>query len=65
MQPTTGTKTSMWINLLGGFGMLFAGTDWVGLIGKPGSYIAFAVMAANAVLHAFTGNTPVIGGDHA
>jgi hypothetical protein len=61
MQPTSGTKTAVWLNLAGGLVAFLSSVAWPELIGPAGGYVASGLLVANAALHAFTGNAPVIG----
>lgn len=62
MQATSGTKTAMWFNLFGGIVSVLSSVAWPELIGASGGYVASGLLIANAALHAFTGNAPVVGG---
>ena len=57
---TVGTHAAMWLNL---FGALFGALSSVDLtpLGHSAGYVMLGVTAANAALHAFTGNTPIAG----
>lgn len=60
---TVGTKASIAVNALtAAFGAAQL-VDWVNVIpgGQKGAYVALGVALANSALHAFTGNSPVVG----
>lgn len=58
--PTNGTKTSIWLNLLGGVLTALAAVSWAPL-GQAGTWVASGILIINAALHAVTGNAPVVG----
>jgi hypothetical protein len=55
---STGTHLAIWANLLGGITTFLANdTSWMQLLGSHAGYAASAVLIANSVAHALTGQT--------
>lgn len=62
MTPTSGTKVAMWLNI---FTAVAGAAGYIGAIpGMPPAVSAAALILGglNGVLHATTGNAPIVGG---